>query len=163
MSSLPDLSANPCAVRVVRRPLPVRVQFATEAGICQTLEGPVAYRMGDAVLTGIVGESWPVERDKFDQRYLPVEGTRVGLDGEYVKKTMMVLALQIDAPIEFSMPSGGMLRGGKGDWLLQYGEGDYGIAKDEIFQATYAMSGDELPTNKASMFKSVGCGKGSSK
>jgi hypothetical protein len=137
MSSLPDLSVDPRALRVMKRSIPVQVRFAKADGVCQTLEGPVGYRVGDAILTGIAGENWPVERAKFNERYVPVEGSVSGIDGNYVKKPLVVLALQLDASIEVSMPEGGILRGVPGDWLLQYGIGDYGIAKDEIFKATY--------------------------
>jgi hypothetical protein len=137
VSSLPDLSADPRALRVMKRPIPVQVRFATADGICQTLEGPVGYRVGDAILTGISGEIWPVERAKFNERYVPFEGSVVGTDGNYLKKPVMVFALRLDAPIQVPMPAGGILRGVPGDWLLQYGIGDYGIAKDEILRATY--------------------------
>ena len=136
-SPIPDLSATPLALRALKRPLPVRVCFAIADGICQTLEGPVGYRTGDAILTGVAGENWPVERDKFDERYVPAEGTTLGADGDYVKKPLIVFVLRLDASIEVRMPSGGILRGRAGDWLLQYGPSDYGIAKDEIFRVTY--------------------------
>jgi len=137
MSVLPDLTRNPRALRAVKRPVPVRVRFATADGICETLEGAVAFHSGDAILTGVAGESWPVERIKFDERYLPAEGTLFGADGEYMKRPMTVLALRLDTPLEIQMPAGGSLRGDSGDWLLQYAASDYGIVKDEIFQATY--------------------------
>lgn len=137
MSKFPDLSNSSLALRAIKRPLPVKVSFAEADGVCQTLEGPVAYRKGDAILTGIAGENWPVERLKFDERYSPAEGTAPGSEGNYIKKPMTVFALRLDAPVAVSMPGGGTLHGMPGDWLLQYAQGDYGIVKDEIFRATY--------------------------
>lgn len=137
MSILPDLAREPGALRAVKRPFPVLVHFATADGICNTLEGAVAFHSGDAILTGAAGESWPVERTRFDERYLPAEGTPPGADGEYMKRPMVVLALRLDAPLEVQMPAGGSLHGDSGDWLLQYAASDYGIVKDEIFRATY--------------------------
>lgn len=137
MSLLPDLSLDSRALRVIKRPLPVCVRFALVDGVCQTLEGSVAYRSGDAILTGVEGENWPVERAKFDERYVPAGGTCTGADGDYVKKPLVVFAVQLDGVMELSMPAGGVLRGKAGDWLLQYGISDYGIAKNEIFRATY--------------------------
>ena len=135
--SVPELSTDPRALRAVKRPLPVRVRFAVAEGMCLTLEGPVAYRAGDAILTGIAGENWPVGRAKFDERYAPIEDTSPGADGNYVKLPLVVLALRLDAPLEVSMPTGGILNGNTGDWLLQYGQSDFGIVKDEIFRSTY--------------------------
>jgi len=42
-----------------------RVHFAAAAGQLQTLEGPVAYAAGDAIVTGVAGEQWPVPADSF--------------------------------------------------------------------------------------------------
>ena len=124
-------------MRVIKRPIPVQVHFARADGICNTLEGAVAFCSGDAILTGVAGESWPVERKKFDERYLPAKGTTAGAGGAYVKRPIIVLALRLNAPVEIQMPAGGRLQGNSGDWLLQYGASDYGIIKDEIFRVTY--------------------------
>jgi hypothetical protein len=137
MNVLPDLSPDPRAQRVVKVPLPVRVRIAEADGICETLEGPVRYLSGDAILTGVADETWPVARKKFDERYMPAEGTPPGADGEYVKRPLVVLALRLDVPIDVPMPNGGMLHGEPGDWLLQHGTSDYGLVKDEILRATY--------------------------
>ena len=53
---LPNLRADPRALRVCKKPIPVRVEFATADGTCTTLEGPVRYRAGDAILTGVRSE-----------------------------------------------------------------------------------------------------------
>lgn len=137
MTALPDLSTDPRAKRVVKRPLPVSVRFAKTDGVCQTLEGAVGYHAGDAILTGVAGEQWPVARSIFDERYGPADGTTPGNDGNYIKKPLVVFALRLDVPIEVSMPAGGALHGALGDWLVQYGQADYGIIKDDIFCATY--------------------------
>ena len=137
VSAIPDLSVDRRAVRVVKCPIPVSVHFVTDASVCRTLEGVVAYRSGDAILTGPGGESWPVERAKFNERYAPVGGTSAGEDGRYVKKPLVVFAVRLDGYMELPMPAGGMLRGAAGDWLIQYGASDYGIVKDEIYRATY--------------------------
>ena len=137
MSGLPDLSMIAGAQRVLKRPVSVTVRFAKMDGICATLEGPVHYRAGDAILTGMVGETWPVERRKFDERYTSTDSATTGMNGEYVKKPLEVLALRLDKQIEIPMPGGGLLKGEPGDWLLQYGASDYGVVRDDIFRATY--------------------------
>lgn len=104
-----------------------QVVFSKEAGVCQTLEGQVAYQAGDAILPGVVGESWPVEREKLDMRYSPTGTTRPG-DGQCVKKPLTVYAVQLDEYMELTMPEGGMLQGTSGDWLLQYGTSDGHVA-----------------------------------
>ena len=98
----------------------------------------MGYRPGDAILTGVEGEQWPIEREKFDASYEPVAPTCPGEDGRYVKKPISVWALQMDEPFFVTVSwSNDRLEGQAGDWLLQYGEGDYGVVKNSVFQKTY--------------------------
>ena len=140
--SPPDLSGDPNALRVRKLPLPVDVAFATEGGTCSTLEGLVPFRSGDAILTGIRGEHWPVTRESFEARYAPAQGQALGQDGRYLKHPQTVLARRLDAPLQVTLQAGGQLAGKPGDWLLQYAPGDYGIIAEEIFRATYVPVAD---------------------
>src|SRR5205085_7690083 len=76
-----DLSEDRAAHRARKRDLVVRVEFAEKDGMLSTPEGPVHYSTGDALLTGIEGERWPVARDTFDRNYVPVAPTRSGKPG----------------------------------------------------------------------------------
>ena len=137
MYLLLKLEGDPRALRVIKCPINIKVTFAKADGICQTLEGPVDYLSGDAILTGIAIENWPVVRAIFDKRYEPAEGTAFGSDGNYVKKPLEVFALRLEMPLDVTLPAGGVLHGEAGDWLLQYGPTDYGIVRDDIFRSTY--------------------------
>ena len=133
----PELTTNLLAHKVKKRPLFVRVTFAQADGVCQTLEGPVNYLAGDAILTGIANENWPVLRTMFDKRYEAAASTTFGSDGDYVKKPLEVFALRLELPLDVTLAAGGVLHGETGDWLLQYGPTDYGIVRDDIFRSTY--------------------------
>jgi len=137
MTSPPNLLINPNARQVIKKPLPLKVTFASQDGICQTLEGSVSYRKGDAILTGIAEEKWPVLRVKFDDRYVPLDDIVFGHEGMYIKKPKIVLALKLEVPMSVTLEKGDILEGKSGDWLLQYSESEFGIVKDEIFRATY--------------------------
>jgi hypothetical protein len=137
MISCQNLLTNPNARQVIKKPIPVKVIFAKEDGICQTLEGCVSYSKGDAILTGIVEEKWPVSRINFDERYIPSGQIVPGHEGIYIKVPMRVLALQLEGPMSVTLGKGDILEGKSGDWLLQYSEGEFGIIKDEIFRETY--------------------------
>jgi hypothetical protein len=137
MNLLPNLSTNPNARQVIKKPLPLKVTFASQDGICQTLEGSVSYRKGDAILTGIAEEKWPVSRIKFDDRYVPLDDIVFGHEGMYIKKPKIVLALKLEVPMSVTLEKGDILEGKSGDWLLHYSESEFGIVKDEIFRATY--------------------------
>lgn len=138
MSPASDLRNDPRAVKVIKSPTPVQVHFADEAGTCETLEGPVRYERGDAILTGPQGERWPVRRSLFLKAYLPAPPVRVGEDGPYRKRRTETLAVQLEE--ETHVPVGWQadpLHGKPGDWLLQYEDGTHGIIQDQIFQETY--------------------------
>jgi hypothetical protein len=137
MNALPDIRADPRALRVRKRPDSLRVVFAAADGVCETLEGPVQYRAGDAVLTGIQGERWPVKRDLFLASYEPVPPTVAEDDGIYCKLPSEALALRLDRPVR--VPVGWRddpLRGRPGDWLLRYADGSHGVMRDEIFRTS---------------------------
>lgn len=136
---LPDLTSNPQALRVCKKPIPVQVEFATVDGVCETLEGPVRYRAGDAILTGIKGERWPVRRGTFLSSYEPAAPTRAGEDGTYRKASSVAYALRVDRAREVPVSwQDDPLRARPGDWLLQYPDGSYGVLQDDIFRDSYA-------------------------
>ncbi len=138
VSSQLDLAHDARAQRMRKRPSQVHVEFARVPGVLQTLEGPVRYTAGAAVLTGRIGERWPVERGTFDRSYEPAAGTVPGCDGIYVSRAAEVLALRLDAPAAVGVGAAGdLLQGREGDWLVQYGPGDFGIVDAGVFEQAY--------------------------
>jgi hypothetical protein len=141
---LPDLAADPRALRVCKKPIPVRAAFAAADGVCETLEGSVRFKAGDAIVTGPKGERWPIGRDSFRSSYEPVPPTRAGEDGDYRKAPSLTFALRLDRPL--AVPVGWQndpLQGRPGDWLLQYADGNYGVVQDNIFRDSYAPASGE--------------------
>lgn len=132
-----DLATDASATRWCKRVQEVPVEFARAAGVLETLEGPVRYERGDALLTGSAGERWPVRRSVFDTRYDPASTTTPGTDGIYLKRPLPVLARRIDTAFAVRLPDGQVLQGRPGDWLVQYGPRDQAIVADAIFRATY--------------------------
>ena len=142
--ALPDLTADPRALRVIKKPEPVPAEFAPADGVCDTLEGAVHFRAGDAILTGVRGERWPVMREHFLASYAPVAPTRAGDDGSYRKAPSIAYALRLDRDCEVPVGSRrDLLHGHPGDWLLQHADGTYGIVQDGIFRETYAPAAGE--------------------
>lgn len=126
--------------RYVRLPVEVRVRFAATDGHAITLEGPVAYVPGDAIVTGTAGETWPIQRRRFERTYEPADPKlQMGTDGIYRRRREAALALRLYADTTVVLSDQrGRLHGRQGDWLVQGPDGDRWIVADAIFQATYA-------------------------
>jgi PGDYG protein len=134
-----DLLADPTALIAVKKPIPVPVRFATEAGIVTTREGPVAFAAGAAICRGVDGEEWPVPRPRFDAMYEPLPGTESGRSGMYQKKPLEVRAKQVTDG-EFFVNVGAThqpIFGKIGDWLVQYSPEKRAVIGDKVFRASY--------------------------
>jgi len=135
-----DLSADRSAKRARDYPVEVAVEFAAADGILTTREGPVQYWRGDALLTSIEGECWPVKRKTFDDLYETVPPLRPGKAGRYCKRPRVVWAKSMREPFIVTLDQRrGVLRGEAGDWLVQYALGDQGVVAATVFAQTYEL------------------------
>lgn len=132
----------PDVVMVERLPLAFAVRFAKKDGLCLTLEGPVAYQRGAALITGSQGEHWPVEPETFFSSYASVADVVQGEDGLYVRLPQRLMARQLSAPMDVTLPEGrGILHGRPGDWLIERSSGSRAIVAADIFSKTYRIIG----------------------
>jgi len=132
-----DLGRDPQAATYMKDEA-VQVQFATSAGMLISGEGPNRYEPGDALITSPVGERWSVARERFEAKYEAVPPTLPHTNGVYCAKPVPVLARQMHEPFTLARRAGGDLLGGNaGDWVLQYGPGDYGVIVAERFARVY--------------------------
>jgi len=129
-------------VRARKRAHPVQVRFAAHAAAVDTLEGVVHARLGDAIVTGLFGELWPVPSGSFAGKYQAVSPLEMGAPGLYMSLPIDVVAVPMDAPFEVVLADGhSRLTGQPGDWLIDYGDGHLGIVNAGIFDATYDILG----------------------
>lgn len=127
------------------RSLPVErsVVFAKEPGSIETAEGTVRHDTGDAIVTGEAGERWPISRKSFKELYEPSAGQSMGKNGLYRKVQRQVLALQAADRTRVDLSRGrGVLLGGAGDWVVDYGDGDMAVVSGEVFARTYQLIDD---------------------
>ena len=110
-------------------------------GTLETLEGPVPYAAGDALLQGSQQEMWPVAYTYFQRAYVPASGQTMGQPGLYCKLPTPVAALHMAESFSASTTQGAVLHGKPGDWLVQYAPGHYGIVGEDIFAETYVVEG----------------------
>ncbi|MCL1889124.1 MAG: DHH family phosphoesterase [Desulfovibrionaceae bacterium] len=141
-SKATDLRQEAESRRVRKKAVQVRVEFARQDGVLETLEGRVAYTPGDALITGVAGERWPVRPEMFRFTYFPVPPATDGQDGTYQARPVEALALRLNTPFLVTTRSGETLRGRPGDWLLQYASGDHGIVDAGLFEILYDYSGE---------------------
>lgn len=134
----PDLREHPDAFRARKRAVSVHAEIAREDGVVHTLEGPVSYCAGDAMLSGVEGERWPVPRAHFLASYEPISPTRAGDDGTYRKRPRVVLALRVQQVVDVVLSGGrGTLHARPGDVLVQHEAGDVAVVAKDIFAKTY--------------------------
>lgn len=134
--------ALPGAVQARKRVRELDVEFATSASEVQTPEGAVRAAPGDAILTGSLGERWPVPRARFAEKYRPVPPTRAGSAGRYISVPIDILAVPMRESFEVLLTDGvSRLLGHPGDWLVDYGDGSLGVVAQRIFAATYDITG----------------------
>ena len=127
-------------MKAVKKPNPVLVEFATTSGEMQTTEGLVKLTQGDALATGPAGERWPIGRDRFEASYEPVAPTRMGENGNYLKRVETVDARQTPITTEIELGSGqGTLHANPGDWIITSGSGERWVVANNIFQQTYEL------------------------
>jgi len=136
-----DLAADPHAARYVKSEV-VDVVFAEQSGVIQSRVGPNHYGAGDALLVGCDGDRWSVARALFDAKYVPEPGTAAGAAGSYRNRPAPVYARQYAQAFVVTRASGDVLHGRAGDWLLQYGKGDHGIADAGRFARVYRAIAD---------------------
>lgn len=133
---MPELSEDPDAFRCFKKPIPLEFRIAQEQETVQTKEGPVVARAGDYIMTGTKGENWPIPADQFNYDIL----TQDGSTGTAAKKKIIVSAKEMNESFEVKVSwSASTLKGEVGDYLVEYGPGDYGVVGREIFKETYSM------------------------
>jgi hypothetical protein len=123
-----------------QRPHIVSVTFTEHAGSLDTLEGAVSFAVGDAIVTGIKGECWPIPRHQFERFYTPCAGLCNGQPGNYQRQPRDVSVAQLGQPTRITLSEKrGTLVGETGDWLVEYAPGDRAIVAADIFQLTYEL------------------------
>tara|TARA_R100000008_G_C3583321_1_gene170212 strand:- start:582 stop:1040 length:459 start_codon:yes stop_codon:yes gene_type:complete len=128
----PDLSQDPEAFQTAKKPIPLQFRYASGAETIETKEGPVNANPGDAIMTGTKGEQWPIPAESFSQTY------DIIMPGLASKKDIPVFAKEMQQPFQVKVSwSPDLLQGEVGDFLVQYGPGDYGVVGAEIFRETY--------------------------
>ena len=127
-----ELTNDPSAQQVQKKAIPLQFRIAEQPETVQTLEGAVEAPAGAYIMTGTKGENWPIPADKFKETYDIIDKQHAA------KKPIPVPAKQMDQNFFVTVSwSPDKLQGEPGDWLVQYGPGDYGVVEAGIFDETY--------------------------
>ena len=120
-------------MKVMKKAVVVRFERAAAEQVVQTLEGPVTAQPGDAIITGVKGERYPIQAPKFEASYDVDEAA-----GTCWKKPIVVEAIREEAPFTVKVSwANEPLQGKAGDYRLIYGPGDEGAVDAAIFAETY--------------------------
>jgi hypothetical protein len=138
----PAVLAFPNRVRARKHVREIKVDFARREAKVRTPEGTVHAAVGDAILTGSMGERWCMPADRFARKYTPVPPTVAGQSGRYSSVPIEIVAVPMREKFEVILLDGiSRLRGHLGDWLVDYGDGSLGVVAQRIFTATYDVIG----------------------
>jgi hypothetical protein len=124
--------------------IPVERPFviARQPGIIRTPEGPVRYEAGDAITNIETGQNWAVGKSYFERFYEPSGRHKFGTDGIYRKKPQTVLVLELQQTRRVDFRDGrGVLFGEKGDWMVDYGNGELSVVRKDQFKNLYEIVG----------------------
>lgn len=139
----PDVVALDGVVRARKRVLLVVVEFARCTREVYTLEGPAEAAIGDAIVTGVKGERWPISRHRFTLKYEPVPPVILYQDGRYRTRPVEVLAVAMRQGFSVVLGDGtSRLTGQPSDWLVDYGDGSLGVVAKDVFASTYEVLAD---------------------
>ena len=120
------------------RPVELSVEISDRAQNIDTLEGLVLCQAGDAIVTGVKGERYPVPADKFRHKFKPLRDTVPNTSGRYTKSSKVVKAAQLHGSMNVPLVGErGVLEGKPGDWCVWYSETDFAIVAGNIFPALY--------------------------
>jgi len=135
-----ELTSDPSAQQVQKKAIPLEFRVAEQPETVQTLEGSVEAPAGAYIMTGTKGENWPIPADKFEETYDIID------DQHAAKKPIPVPGKQMQEDFFVTVSwSPDKLKGKPGDWLVQYGPGDYGVVEAAIFDETYDRLEKEEP------------------
>ncbi len=133
------LSRLPGSFRACKKPdLELTFKFSEHASAIDTLEGTVHCEKGDAVMTGVQGEHWPIKRSAFDKTYRVLHYDKDLNIGQATKKAAVVYVRQMSDNFDVKVSwSDDLLHGEPGDFLVEYGDNDFGTVKKSILPITY--------------------------
>lgn len=124
------------AIKAYKNPIPINYETADGDGSIETLEGPVTYKAGDKIITGVKGEKYPVSPETFANKY-DDNG-----DGTATPRKIVLMAKLADHDGFVTLSyNGSKLNYTAGeDYIVRHGPGDYGAVKKDIFAKTYHLS-----------------------
>jgi len=109
-----------------------KYEIAKEAGVIDTLEGPVEHPAGFYIMTGPKGERYPISPETFK-----TNKDDLG-NGQAQPKKIIKLVKVADHSGSVDTSWGQKLQYNPDvDVIVRHGPGDYGVVKRDIFKLTY--------------------------
>lgn len=115
-----------------RKPTKEFFEIASDSGTINTLEGPVRYMMGDIIMTGPVGEKYPISPEAFA---LLKDDCGSGVCSP--RKIIKTAKLADHSGIIETSLGDKLAYNADEDFIVLHGPNEYGVVKKEVFLKSY--------------------------
>lgn len=126
------------------KPIPIKLEFEYTNSDCSidTLEGIHSVPSGSVIMTGLEGERYAMSKESFLNKYTDIVFTnqlnQKGIATKKVNQDMTYHFLHPNVVFTAQMWNG-LFDSTEGDYLLRYGENDFGIIKPHLFKRLYSV------------------------
>jgi len=136
-------------------PKPINYGIARQAGVVQTLEGPVKHEAGHVIVTGPKGENYPIAPEKFKALYDVVEESQSDGIGTATPKRILKQVRLADHDGVLKTLWGDLNYKAGEHMIVRHGPGDYGAVEGGIFDQTYEKHNPDISAAPQSPHESV--------
>ena len=129
---VPKLKEYKQSFEAFKKPILIRFQKSSKDCLIRTLEGYVFCNKNDIIITGIMNEQYPLPAKEFLKNYKIINHYQAS------KRLKVVNCLEMHNKFKVKVSWGeSVLKGEKGDYLIEYNKNDFGIVQKNIFEKTY--------------------------
>lgn len=127
------------------KPISIKLAFeyAQIDSVINTLEGEHKVPTGSVIMTGLENERYAMSEESFLSKYTDITfldaSHQKGMATKKVNQDMTCLYLHPNIPYSAQMWNG-LFDATEGDYLIRYGDNDFGIIKPHLFKKLYIIT-----------------------
>jgi hypothetical protein len=126
------------------KPIAIKLNFeyAMQDCVIQTLEGLHNVPVGSVIMTGLEGERYAMSEESFLNKYTDIiysdQQKNSGVASKKINPDLEYIYLHPSIAFSAKMWNG-MFEASIGDYLIKYGDNDFGIIKPNLFYKLYQL------------------------